>query len=169
VVQETSCGIIPFRRRDGRLEYLLLHSAMVRNPEAAWEFPKGSVEPGETEMETALRELREEAGIIAIDVLPDFRDQVHYQYRRGGKEIEKTVTFFVGEVYDWTGVPPHSPTREHVPDPEGGAWCLWLEEREARLRLFHPGMRQLLERVSFFLYAHHQKQQRGRPRRAPRP
>ena len=47
--------IIPFRRTEDGIEFLLLHSGMVRNPDAAWEFPKGSIEDGESEQEAALR------------------------------------------------------------------------------------------------------------------
>ena len=60
VLYEKSSGIIPFRRGEDGVEYLLLHSGMVRNPDAAWEFPKGSMELGEDEPETARRELMEE-------------------------------------------------------------------------------------------------------------
>ena len=165
MIYEQSCGIMPFRRREGRTEFLLLHSAMVRNPDAAWEFPKGSVEAGESEVDTALRELAEEATITDVRLLPDFRDQVHYHYRRGGREITKTVTFFVGEVLAWAHMPTEPPTREHGLHPEEGRWFLWAEERDIRQRLFHPGMRQLLERASFFLYAHERKARGSRPGR----
>ena len=51
MIYEKSSGIIPFRRIGRKVEFLLLHSAMVRNPKAVWEFPKGSVEQGESEHE----------------------------------------------------------------------------------------------------------------------
>ncbi len=152
MVYERSCGVIPFRRTDEGVEYLLLHSAMVRNPDAAWEFPKGSLEEGESEVEAALRELREETCITQVELLPDFRDEVHYQYRRAGRPIEKTVVFFTGEVSDWSPVPPAPPTREHGPHPREGIWFVWANEVDATRRLFHPGMRKLLGRASFFLY-----------------
>jgi len=151
---ETSCGIIPFRRCDDSLQYLLLHSALVRNPDAAWEFPKGSLDSGETEVEAALRELREETAITAIDILPDFRDQVEYRYRRDGHDIAKTVTFFTGEVLDWSPIPAAAPTREHGPDPHLGVWHTWAVQNKAYGLLFHPGMRQLLQRAAHFIYAH---------------
>ncbi len=151
---ENSCGVIPFRRREGAIEFLLLHSAMVRNPDAAWEFPKGSIERGESETDAALRELREEANLVEVELLPDFRDQVHYHYRRQGREIDKTVTFFIGEVRDWSPIPRKAPTREHGPHPAVGIWCVWSWARAAARRLFHPGMRELLSRASFFLHEH---------------
>ena len=149
---EKSAGIIPFRRSENGIEYLLLHSGMVRNRDAAWEFPKGSIEAEEEEQQAALREIWEETCLKAVELLPDFRDQVDYQYRRNGNPVEKTVVFFIGEVLDWTPIPDTAPSREHCPHPEEGRWFVWVSEREALNRLFHPGMRNLLGRASFFLH-----------------
>ncbi len=150
--RERSYGVIPFRRTEGRIQFLLVHSALVRNPEAAWEFPKGSVNPGETDVETALRELREETTVTEIVLLPDFRDQVRYTYRRDGREIEKTVIFFTGEVQEWSGIPEEAPTREHGPHPRHGNWHRWSTEPQAHRMLFHAGMRNLLDRAARFIH-----------------
>ena len=151
---ERSAGVIPFRRVNGRVEFLLLHSGMVRNPDAAWEFPKGSIEDGETEHQAALREIFEETGMKAVSLLPDFRDQVEYHYRRQGRPIDKTVIFFIGEVTDFDVIPESPPSREHAPHPSEKVWFTWGSERETNSRLFHPGMRKLLARASFFLHEH---------------
>lgn len=151
---ERSCGVIPFRRRNGYLEFLMLHSAMVKNPEARWEFPKGSMEFGETEVEAALREFGEETSLRTITLLPDFRDEIHYQYRRGGLEIEKTVVFFVGEVPNDLVLPVDPPSFEHCFSNAEHIWSTWATESEATTRLFHPGMRTLLHRASQFIFEH---------------
>jgi 8-oxo-dGTP pyrophosphatase MutT (NUDIX family) len=62
-----ACSVITVRDGDGGLELLLVQ----RNPAArfmggAWVFPGGAVHEGETEVETAVREAEEEAG-IALD------------------------------------------------------------------------------------------------------
>lgn len=149
---EQSAGIIPFRRREGQIEFLLLHSQMVRNPDAAWEFPKGGIEEGENEQEAALREIREETCMTDVALLPDFRDQVEYRYRRNGQNIEKTVIFFLGEAKDWSAIPENAPSREHNHHPRDGVWFCWNRERITSSKLFHPGMRSLLGRASFFLH-----------------
>ena len=156
---ERSAGIIPFRRRDNGIEFLLLHSQMVRNPDAAWEFPKGGIEDGEEEHETALREVREETCMTDVFLLPDFRDQVKYQYRRHGQNIEKTVIFFIGEVRDWDSIPDKAPSKEHNHHPDEGIWFRWGDEKATAGKLFHPGMRSLLGRASFFLYEYDRIQQ----------
>lgn len=49
---------IPYRRRDGQLEFCLITSSSGR-----WGFPKGLIDPGESIDEAALKEAFEEAGL----------------------------------------------------------------------------------------------------------
>ena len=164
---EKSAGVIPFRRTADGIEFLLLHSGMVRNPDAAWEFPKGSIEDGESEPEAALRELWEETQIKAVTLLPDFRDQVDYAYRRTGRLVQKTVVFFLGEIEDWSPIPDTPPSREHSICPREGRWFLWVSERKTLNRLFHPGMRNLLGRATFFLHEHDRLEALRKPLELP--
>jgi 8-oxo-dGTP pyrophosphatase MutT (NUDIX family) len=53
-------GAIASQRIAGRLAFLLVRA---KNDPTVWIFPKGHVEDGETSQDTALRELREEAGV----------------------------------------------------------------------------------------------------------
>ncbi len=52
-------GVVPFRFRDGDIEFCLITS---RNS-GRWCFPKGIIDLGETSIETALKEAEEEAGL----------------------------------------------------------------------------------------------------------
>jgi len=56
-----SCGVLPYREANGVREYLLVYE----NYSQCWSIPKGHMEMGETEEETALRELFEETGLTA--------------------------------------------------------------------------------------------------------
>ena len=152
VIYEKSSGIIPFRRLGRKEEFLLLHRAMVRNPKAVWEFPKGSVEPGESEHEAARRELKEETNLEIDDFINGFRDQVDYQYRRNGKPVSKVVVFFLAEIKDPTAISEQPPSREHCVNEQYGSWYLWGSEVDTVQRLYHPGMRRLLTEASSFLH-----------------
>lgn len=54
--------------------------------------PKGHLDAGETAVEAATREVREETGLICEPVRE--LGEVRYRYRRGGRTIAKAVVFF---------------------------------------------------------------------------
>ncbi|MDR1564917.1 MAG: NUDIX domain-containing protein [Oscillospiraceae bacterium] len=87
---EKSCGVVVFRRHSGNVEYLLIKNKKGNN----WGFPKGHVELGETERETAVREVFEETG-LRVEPLEGFR--VVGEYHPQGK-ITKQVIFFLAEM-----------------------------------------------------------------------
>lgn len=84
-----SCGVIPFRRNGEEREYLIL--LQTNN---CWSFPKGHMEAGETEEQTALRELFEETGLTAkLDTSRSA--SIEYPISSFAK---KEVVFYLGEV-----------------------------------------------------------------------
>ncbi|XP_019665992.1 bis(5'-nucleosyl)-tetraphosphatase [asymmetrical] isoform X2 [Ailuropoda melanoleuca] len=88
-----ACGLIIFRRRliptvdKPAIEFLLLQAS------------DGHVDPGENDLETALRETQEEAGITAgqLTIIEGFRRELNYVAR--GKP--KTVIYWLAEVKDY--------------------------------------------------------------------
>ena len=77
MIHEKSAGVIVFRThpKEG-LQYLVLYHRGVY-----WNFPKGRVEPGETETEAALRELKEEAGIDNVKLVEGWRQQTQFFFK----------------------------------------------------------------------------------------
>lgn len=64
---------------------------LIKNRSGNWSFPKGHVEKGETEYETALREVKEETSLSVV--LEDgFREESTY---RIGRNTEKLVVYFL--------------------------------------------------------------------------
>ena len=57
--REKSCGAIVYREGHGQIELLLIKHRFGGH----WSFPKGHMESGETEVQTALREVKEETGL----------------------------------------------------------------------------------------------------------
>ena len=70
---EKSCGGLIYREHEGETHILLLKHRCGGH----WSFPKGHMEAGETEMETALREIREETG-LRVFLREGFREAVEY-------------------------------------------------------------------------------------------
>lgn len=92
MVKEKSCGALVFRWNNQRIEFLVLMHRLGGH----WSFPKGHVEFGETEKQTALREVNEETG-LNIELQPGFRQKVSYSPRSG---VYKDVVYFLGYAQD---------------------------------------------------------------------
>ena len=106
---EKSCGAVVFRKYHGNTELLLIKHTIGGH----WSFPKGHVEMGETEVETALREVKEETDIdVMID--PTFRETVTYFPR---KDTQKVVVYFIGKAKNF----------EYVPQAEEIAEIRWVD------------------------------------------
>lgn len=71
--------------------------AMVRSRNSeSWLFPKGHQEPGETDEETARREIKEEAGLDGLEYIDDLGEIPRPPYGRPGEPLEqKTVRMFL--------------------------------------------------------------------------
>ena len=89
-----SCGILPYRLAAGQREYLIVFEQFSK----CWSLPKGHMEAGETEVQTALRELQEETGLAAVLDVSDTA-VIEYPISPMGK---KQVVFFLGYV---SGIP----------------------------------------------------------------
>ena len=92
MIEETSAGIILFRKEDSKILFLLLHY-----PSGHWDFVKGKMEDGESTHETAIREAREETGITDITFLENFEEWIKYDFQYKGELVHKKVVFFLAE------------------------------------------------------------------------
>jgi len=116
-------------------EYLLVRAGK----HGHWGFPKGTAEPGEDPIETAIRELEEETGIRDVDIIPDKQFEHHYKMKANG--ADKHVTFFVGAV-DKKSV---KIDKDEVSDHR------WLEIDDALEQLTYESARDVLKEVDKFL------------------
>lgn len=90
--REKSCGALVYRDKGRGIELLLLKHKYGGH----WSFPKGHVEAGETETQTALREVKEETG-LTISLQEGFRHSVEYFPR---PNVKKQVVYFLGYADD---------------------------------------------------------------------
>lgn len=89
-IYEKSCGAVIYRfneKNDIRILLVKNHNGK------CWTFPKGHIELGENEQQTALREIKEETG-LNVELIPGFRQTS--TYRPFGK-IRKTAVFFLAK------------------------------------------------------------------------
>ena len=103
--------------------------------------PKGHVDPGETALQAAEREVREETG-IDTELICEL-GEVRYWYRRSGRTVPKRVSFFL---FSYAG----GDTADHDDEVEEARW-IGLSEAEATLT--HSGEREMVQRARAHLEA----------------
>ena len=92
MIEETSAGMVLFRKEDSKILFLLLHY-----PSGHWDFIKGKMEDGESTHETAIRVAKEETGITDITFLENFEEWIKYDFQYQGELVHKKVVFFLAE------------------------------------------------------------------------
>ena len=130
---EKSCGAVVFSRFDGAWHVLLIRHEHGRHIS----FPKGHVEAGESERQTAEREILEETG-VRVRVDTGFRAENRYMAR---PDVEKLVVFFIAVAEEQTPVAQQGEV----------AVAEWVEAGEAADRLTYEQDRRILRRAQKYL------------------
>jgi len=149
-----SAGLLMYRRHENGLEVFLVHPGgpfFAHRDEGSWTVPKGLIDPGERELETARREFAEETGRSAGDcATADQFLELETIVQRGGKVV--VAWAFEG---DWPeGVEVESNTFSlewprgsgrflEVPEVDRGQFF----ELPAARRKINPAQRPFLERL----------------------
>lgn len=119
---------------DSRGKYLLVHHASGNH----WDHPKGHAEKNESATETALREIREEAG-IDVEIISGFQMETGWVLPDGRP---KNVVYFLARR---TGDCP-------AEGPEGEILAtVWLNYDEARKKITYESGKLVLEGAQIFL------------------
>ena len=126
---EKSCGAIVFRKYHGNTELLLIKHTIGGH----WSFPKGHVEAGETEEETALRDIMEETS-VEVELCPGFREMVTYSPKR---DVQKDVIYFLGRAKNF----------DYVPQESEIAQIKWVEINLAHAFLTYDNDKQLVNKA----------------------
>ena len=146
--QNTSAGILLFRRRAGRLEVLLAHPGgpfWAKKDAGAWTIPKGLIEPAEDLLAAALREFKEEIGfcpegpyLLLGSVRQKAGKVIHAWACEGDADPAQTKSNLVS--VEW---PPRSGRQMEFPEVDR---CQWFGLDEARTKL-NPAQAEFLEHL----------------------
>src|SRR4030042_777346 len=122
---ETSAGGVVYRKVNNKIEFLIVqHSGHHR-----WVLPKGWIDTGETKEQTALREVKEEAGVDAE--IQEYVGEITIFYTNSSKEkVRKTSHFFLMKYKSG------NPEKDHGWEVENTSW---LSADEANNKLDYPG------------------------------
>lgn len=131
---EQSYGVIPFHRGDAGLEVFLIHQ-YGSGGDTLWTFPKGRPERGETPLQTALRECKEETGMTPETLIENLPIETSYVFIRNGEKVEKTSVYFVSLMSGKT----------FSVQPEEVSEAGWFLIDAARERLTFPDYKKLLD------------------------
>lgn len=89
VKQAVSAGGVVYRHEGGDL----LIALCGRTRTGLWALPKGTPDPGESLEETALREVREETGLVTEIEIP--LGHIEYWFARPSERVHKRVHFYL--------------------------------------------------------------------------
>jgi 8-oxo-dGTP pyrophosphatase MutT (NUDIX family) len=133
---ERSCGAVIYRKHHGNTEVLLIQ----HTHSGYWSFPKGHQNEGETDAQTALREIKEETGLdVYID--ESFCEAVQFSPRRG---TMKTVIYFIASLK----------SREVIPQYEEITDYRWVEVTQAINLLTYENDKTIITRAKNFIQFH---------------
>ncbi len=133
---ETSAGGIVVRGEPGREQLVaIVPVRRAADGSRVLGLPKGHIDPGESALQAATREVHEEAGVVA-EPLGEL-GEVRYWYRRSGRTVGKSVVFFLFRYVS-------GETSDHDHEVEEARW---IDLREARVALSYEGERGMVERA----------------------
>jgi bis(5'-nucleosidyl)-tetraphosphatase len=139
--QVKACGFILFRsdKDTDRQSFLLMKHA------DRYDLPKGHLEPGESDLDCALREMNEETGIsidaVEIDLDFQYRSIYYPQSARLDNEVvEKTLIIFLG----WVDFNTQITITEHL----GYEWFDWKPPHQIQLLTIDPVLAEVAAHLS---------------------
>ena len=157
MITEKSAGIIVFRDRPGAgRQYLVIY-----HRGEYWNFPKGGVDEGESELDTAIRELREETGLTNIKLIDGWRQQTQFFFkenRDGEKDlIRKDFVLYLAQTSMNEEARPSDKLSKH----EVINGYAWLDFKMASKYLKFKNLQEILAEAESYLAAESKKQGGG--------
>lgn len=94
IKKDKSIGVILFCKFPRSLKFLIL-----KHKKGHWSFAKGHKDKGEKAVETALRELHEEAGIYNVDFLSKkiLLKETYVFFNKNNEKVLKSVDYFIAK------------------------------------------------------------------------
>jgi len=139
-IKDYSYGVIPLRK-EGEQWMVFLINQIPRRGDIFWTYPKGHPEEGETNEETALRELFEETGIVPDEFITDKTFIQEYTFMHGKQRINKRVVYYPGFVLS-------DKFTIQIDEIHEAKWCTFAQ---AQNLLTHDIAKKLLDDVAVYL------------------
>ena len=128
-MKEKSCGAVVYKKENNELKFLLVYQNNGHHS-----FPKGHMEANETEIETALREIKEETN-LDVDIDSNFR--VSTSYFIESRNVMKEAIYFVA-----------TPTTFNLINQEGEiSECSWYSYDEVMQKIEFEDTKDILKKA----------------------
>ena len=128
-MKEKSCGAIVYKKETNKLKFLLVYQSNGHHS-----FPKGHMEKGETEFETAIREIKEETNLDTM-INKNFRCEISYLIEV--KNINKEAVYFIA-----------TPTSFDLKNQEGEITeCNWYTYDEVMNKLEFENIKEIFKKA----------------------
>lgn len=135
-IDDVSYGVIPLIK-DGEVWKVFLIHQLGRAGDVYWTFPKGHGEEGESPVESALRELQEETGIVLQKLHASSTYDQKYSFPSNDTMVNKKVHYYLGLAVDKGFKIQEEEVKE-------AGWLTFVEGKE---RLTHQRAKDMLEIV----------------------
>ena len=154
--QEKSAGAVIFRKEGEKNFYLLLHYNSARPEQKKgghWDFPKGHIEEGESEIQAVKREIKEETGIDDIKIIDGFKEWIKYFFRKtyGLSQEEKKKAPWIFKLVIFYLVQTKT---EEVKISSEHMGYKWLSYEEALKQLTFKNAKEILKKANDFILRH---------------
>ena len=131
-MKESAGGVV--RNAQGKILVVSQHGD-------SWSLPKGHIDPGETALQAAVREIAEESGITDVRLAGELGCYERYRIGKGGvgedQSERKSITMFLFDT-------PQEAL--HPTDPDNPE-ARWVSVKEALNLLTHPKDRAFLQSI----------------------
>ena len=133
--KEVSAGIVLYNDDNDEVQFLVL-----KYPGGHWDFVKGKMENSEEPKQTAIRETKEETGIIDVEFIDGFNEEISYTFYVKNEEINKKVIFYLGKTKSTEIIISH----EHLD-------FAWLNFKDAIERITYENAERVLTKANNLL------------------
>ena len=133
--KEVSAGIVLYNDDNDEVQFLVL-----KYPGGHWDFVKGKMENSEEPKQTAIRETKEETGIIDVEFIDGFNEEISYTFYVKNEEINKKVIFYLGKTKSTEIIISH----EHLD-------FAWLNLKDAMDRITYENAKIVLTKANNLL------------------
>ena len=107
----------------------------------SWSLPKGHLDPGESALEAAIREIREESGLTEMEFVKELGTYERYRIGEGGMGEDQTELKRI-TIYLFTT------TEEDLkPEDPDNPEAMWVNREDVVSLLTHPKDREFFESV----------------------